>query len=735
MAIAQVTSQFKVNQVPRLYKTDVRFNISKRRELILYKTASDKDNINLSYVINKEPRPENNVSILDLSTALAANNLSPQGVETIFTGKTIVLQTDKFLVTDQFITLPSGQKRALYYKHVLQNFDSDNPDLMVGNIFVLNSSFDIIDTFLDVSFDMKRGNVYSNLVNKYDAITGEYQVYYIKYTVKNIATQNIISYVEILNNESTYRHATFEDLTDDGRIPYDLQVYTTDEYSSNAYEVTLQEMNTYAVKRFEDTRIKLLPPPSNNINNPWFVSVSNSTFYTTLNITPTTTNIFKYTIPEYNTQLFAPFAPFKSTEKENSFRVNDSLIKTLYGNIHVDAAETMNVLIVARNPDGTPRLAITSNPAHVGLPFETIPKVLGIRSIDKLNGIIDLQHNILETDILEVSYFYSEKNVQIIDIDFNPITNTSIIGKRIVFYIVPSTNNSRFKSIFYLIVDHKGLILSSSQADNAGLTADIATNNFYYDRPSVLPNLNFKDKYTVQAVDPFIFSNPFNPKYLILGEVITTESSHPSESVLIDVRKQGGGIKDEPGLLKSLAPSIPELQWINDAGRLDGFPYPGTAAFLCEVPTRIQKQFGGLFSDLEIREIVERHMAFGEYPAIRGYSTNVLITVEPITDTGPTISFKLNWRSYGASKRYNVYYSDRKDGNFIKANSTPIVDNTSGNTYTVNGTFTLDREYWFYVIECDTNNIDYPEIVIGTTSRFTFENINKVNVKTYSLPT
>ncbi len=271
----------------------------------------------------------------------------------------------------------------------------------------------------------------------------------------------------------------------------------------------------------------------------------------------------------------------------------------------------------------------------------------------------------------------------------------------------------------------------TSQNDDSFLNADIALNNFHYSAISS-SSLNFINKYTVQASKDLQFANPANPKYLILGECITASPAAPEQSVLFDIRKPGGGLKDQPDLLEELVETVPEIQWITDDGFIDGLPYPGTAAFICEIPTYLQNEFGGNFTDIAIRQIIERHMVAGGYPITRGYSTDILFSVEPMIDGSLNISFLLKWRTYG-NKKYNIYYSAFKEHDFEKSNSTPIIDNSAGNTYTITGTFVPNKVYWFYIVETD-GVLDLPQSIIGPTDKLTYQNLNKVGIKTYLNP-
>ncbi len=722
MSTSSLGHSFRVSEA-RVHKLfDIRFNIQKRREQIIFKTSTIQDNINLAYTISEETNSDNNLSVLDRSTALVANhipNIIPIDTFTAISYQTV---TDKFQLTDVFVTtFGSKLQTPLFYKHILNNFDSTDTNLRLINLDILDHDFNII-SLSELSIDYENGIVYSNIKNTFD------EVYYVRYTIKNLSTNKPLSYTEIINNINVYSLATFDDINEYGALISTNKAYLLDEIAANSYEITLANYRNYAIRDQSNSRIKILPPGLTTVDDPWFVTVTNGNFFATLNISTLVTSTFKYNIPEFTNQSFTPFAPFKLVTGEASTIVNNRLLQVLKQNVYLDTDENLDILVVLRDPDTLiARKVFSTDTDLIDTWYETTTLITdNIRSIDKANGFIDITEDIQPTDIIEVTYYYEETEYKFIDIDFNPITNTNLFGNRIVLYVIPNTSNLEDQTLFYLIVDSSGLIINISQLDNSDLVADLATGNFYYDRvspSSSMSDLSFIDKYTVQVLPSLQFANTSNPKYLVLGDIYISENSHPFRTENLDIRMAGGGIKKDQ--INTLIVDHPEIQYTYDVATWEGLSYPGNGAYYIELPASLQKEYGGDFNDIALRQMVERHTGFGIYPLIHTYnSINPVLEYVDVTDS----TIEVSWRSFGAGKTYNLYYSTEEDGTFTLYNPTPIVDSSYGNNYTISD-LESETTYWIYVIHVE-NEEEVPNNIIGIQSNLTYQLLNKLAIQT-----
>jgi len=114
-------------------------------------------------------------------------------------------------------------------------------------------------------------------------------------------------------------------------------------------------------------------------------------------------------------------------------------------------------------------------------------------------------------------------------------------------------------------------------------------------------------------------------RYFILGEISVNPSHGIKDLVKIDLREDGGGIKEDR--YEEAKAKQPETQWLNDYSDYEGQVYPGNASLIIKLPATILETF----SEVQIESIIEKHIPFGTKPIIRyyGYAPEI-ISVLPV---------------------------------------------------------------------------------------------------------
>jgi hypothetical protein len=147
---------------------------------------------------------------------------------------------------------------------------------------------------------------------------------------------------------------------------------------------------------------------------------------------------------------------------------------------------------------------------------------------------------------------------------------------------------------------------------------------------------------------------------------------------------------------------------------------------LIEIPYEIQTINGGNFSDNMIRQVVEKHSAFGFYPIIRAYP-KAEIHIDSILPHEDYIEF--TWRSHFPGFKYNIYYSLEENGTYTKDNTNPVSDISGGNTYLLDG-LEADKQYWIYIVSVDDNNVENATAIVGNNIEGTTLRVNKITART-----
>ena len=674
-----------------------RVNIKKRLERIAYKTLTTQDDVNIAYVTSPDVTPETSLSIVDRSTAITENRVLKRARPTFVSGKTFLSYTDKPTITDIFIDTPTQGQVPLFYVHTLANFDPSTETLFSVDFLDIDLKSVSVSEYSIVS-----NQVYNNLVNSFDGNVAT--VFYLKYTVKS--GSSIFTYHELINNLPVYDVATYLDLDQWNDILPGLKKYYAEQVVGEQYHlVTLPAPGFYAYQEVLTSKIRILEPEAVDNLSPWNIRVSNESFLSSSKVV-TAPRTYKYYISEFNNQLFYPGPPYRLHVEDHVSWINPRLLY-LDRNIALDNTRGFYLSVYVEDSAGLGKYAFTNNPTLESTAWKDgifYSDSTGIRSVDQINGFVEVRNNIADTDIVTATFYSAEDTFLFTEIDFNPTDNQEILKQRIVFYIMPESIATGILSqtLFYLVVNRLGEITYCSQAilgadplpdvNTARMVADdfhtdgTSQRTMYYNLPTYdftdPHTYSFVDKYTVESVllspngiTPSVTSNSYtllNPHYLLLGEVTIGEASTVDNLAIYDVRTQGGGIK--PKQYEAALRMQPEVMWYLDNSPLH--PYPGVGAFYVQVPEEILSSNGGLFTRDQIVAIIEKHMKAGGYPLLDIYGIDPVIT--------NVVGYEIYWPSYSdATYGYAILHSQGEDGPWTE--ETVVIDVPSGNSYTLTG--------------------------------------------------
>ena len=480
--------QFRLTGVdggPTRFRT--RQNVKKRIADILYLRDLPQDAVKLAYVGSKELTPLVNMFIGDRSDELYANSRSATTIE--FSGEAtsvIPVKNLNFLVTQEFVDAEGGPV-PLYYKHTLP------VDIIPESIRVLDKDFNEVSkdkykvqAIEEIDEDTGTGTgtyleyrVYNSLEGSYNHTTGEYEVYFIQYTVGS-GIRDLV-YTVLLDNEPAYREAGVADYWSVtlGLKPWE-NVYSV----SASYDLTLPTTGYFSVRYLEQKRMSVKHPVDYTDIEPWYPRVVNGGFnhgYAGLNIA--------YGIPEFQNQAFNPIEPYKLAANKKCFKIDDRLIKLAHEDI-VFGAMFSDLKIVIKE-DGATLYAITMDTEADGdvyynnagqREFDSNGDVITWNSalllgVDRLTGIAQVDINILDSYEIFADYTYEENYFPVPGLVMNPIFDPDAHKEVRVVYIVPeSIANANLgkqtESVKWLKVSPSGRILATNQ-NGSGFNEDI----------------------------------------------------------------------------------------------------------------------------------------------------------------------------------------------------------------------------------------------------------------------
>jgi hypothetical protein len=415
--------EIKVNSGPITIseKIDIQANIYKPIEAVRYSKYADKDSVTVAYFESKELFSEDSVVLEDHSIFSSYNdrrNIDEQiwkkYNELVFTSK-----YKEILITFVEGTSFKGTEvTPLFYKQ------KDCQDVVAVTVEKITNKSESVET-VNFGHAIVSGEIYYNYENSYNAITGEYTLYYL-----TISYQDGGSDRRILNPTKAIEEATYETLTS-SKITYSRR-YRNQYYS---YRIILPEDKTIAsyicsnnsgevsfyVKELEKNSIYLKKPRNQSIKNEWFAEVNNGEVYSVVD------SVYrKYSIPEYSNQGFSVKHGFLYVKDKECSVINNLHLQLPYKNIYANnLAEDIKIYkydIDNKLVDGEP---------------------LSVLYIDETTGIVRLEESIQENVeyIFKAEFHYRTDSFVLNQFNLNPYMNPEAIYETYHVYVKP--NESR----------------------------------------------------------------------------------------------------------------------------------------------------------------------------------------------------------------------------------------------------------------------------------------------------
>lgn len=103
-----------------------------------------------------------------------------------------------------------------------------------------------------------------------------------------------------------------------------------------------------------------------------------------------------------------------------------------------------------------------------------------------------------------------------------------------------------------------------------------------------------------------------NPMFLLLAKVFVREHTSVEQTIVMDARTQGGGLK-ESITEKEITKRVQGRQRYWDIGSWNGKAYYRNGTMVVSLPKTVLKSNGGYFTEEQVQEIVDKYAAYGTY--------------------------------------------------------------------------------------------------------------------------
>ena len=603
-------------------------------ERLKYTRYQKNNEVNIAYVESKEITSLDNLYILERHWEKPENNTSLlEDFEflNIYNKKVFYSEYKKLLITDKVYIDRHGEERPLFYRHKMKASPIETKFYYIENK---------IKTPVEEGYSISDSDneLYTNYQNYFDYRTGSYRLFFVNYT-----DSNGNSYNELLNPEPAINEISEESLDIDGNIIKDS--YSSEKENSRyKFEIFLKESlsarkcsseNGFYIKPLEANEIKILPPESIYLDNPWYLRITNGEFVSGENT---------YSTPEYLFQEFTnEFGVIRLVDKD-SYYVTDKVIKLPVEQIKHDNEEEFYIDVILMDEEENVLRAITTDPSKAGKRYQNTNKVFEndlIVSVDENKGFVELSDSINKTNIIKCSFFYRTNETYYSMIDFNPVNNRKLLDHKYVIYVKPNIGATQ-RAIHYLLLDRENIIVETSDPEF----------KLYVNGNDINENTSIRKELSVFESE--------NPNFLFLGEVSVIENSKPKDLFIFDIKSNL--LVDEDNIDTSIHRNFNLLQSEFMYGE-EGQKIQRNNIASIDVPYDLLSEY----SEDEIKGFLNNKI-----PISTNYIVNFTYpksTLTLSTDANDNVVIKMSWEG---KHTYKLYRNSRIEGEYI----TPI--------YTVN---------------------------------------------------
>lgn len=599
--------------------------VTAHTEYINYNKFSDPVSTMISYIESEPQTPQKNLFIKDLSWKHPRNNIN------------YILEyeesKDNFVFKspfkDLYITnVTSNSGEPFYFKHKTKFKKDSNVSLTIKK----SGKFLEGESISTSGWKLINQHVYNNYENKFDFITGSYELYFISGVDENGNNVN-----ELLSNVDSIGEFSWRDIDPDTGLVR-ASGYTKNQIGSEfEFNINLSEeescnedLRVIYIKTKSENIIKLMPPQNFDMENSWNVQVQNGFFFKDK----------VYRVTEFDNQSFNPEYGIIKIFNKRSYMVgrNNSshIIKVPVRNIHFDPENNSNIDVIVKDINDNVIFGATSDINKLNSEVENSGKLFNvqIKSVNEKEGFIELEESLNYSNKIYCTFHQKCDNYTIENLNLNPINNKKILEGFFFFYLKP--NMKRYeKSIEWLYLDRYNEIIDCSEEQ---LKIEVKDENgvLIYNPNTVIK----KDLQTFKNQYCFGYEN--FKKYLELGEVSYEETEHLDELNTVSIKDNTP--VNENNYLEMISRQWKILQSKFGYGE-EGQVYQNNNIVYVKIMKSMLKDFGGQYSKDELYDLLKSKLMIGT-ELILDFSYFDL-NIEVNNSTNNKIKVSMSWEGPG----------------------------------------------------------------------------------------
>ena len=610
-----------------------------------------------------------NVYIVDKTFVLRDNDYEFTANEASWTEVKSVAISSKYkdiALTMEDIVGKDGKIKPLFFKHKLpDNTSSAHMEILTGG-----NRVDVEDGYkLDIENDV----IFTNFQNYFNPDTGAYRLHFVISSDEEGNSSHVL-----LNPVPAAAEASWEDivLTGDmaGTLTKEYPLFTR-EKNSDGYTFYFNIEGTWYSKPLDNSMIRTLQPSARNPDTSWNLSFTNGEFNTVVD-----GSLRNYSVPEYDMQPFAPAKPYRSAPYRAMLYVNRNVLASTRKYTAINPNEGKHVAVYAYDENGILKKAYSTDGSLEGKRafkaessvIENVKNVFyetdKIVSFDNRNGFVLFNIELNPNESYHSSYFYESHDLEYNLVDLNPIQNKDALSHTYVFYMHPDAN-SNDRAIHHLKIDRSGTIVETSQ--NLGRNHENlqALNKDETANTSSIIGM----KYNSSSSSKTFLSEyclPYNTDYAyyVLCEVIVTEVSEEEDSFIIDVRREGGVIK-EASFEDAIRANPRVLQSALGYGE-EGQEVPENAVVVINAPVELLESYGGVLTKLKAEKLLKAYTNQAVHSIVDWVYDKPELT--GWSKVAKEIELSMTWEGPGLD--YNIYRreNDIDEWKLIKTLENPV---------------------------------------------------------------